>query len=156
MQRHPALQPLSRDHHDGLVIVRALNQALDGTLANREAAVRRFVTLWHEEFQHHCHLEEQWILPHLDERMRDRMLEDHRRIREFAIASSELRSNPSEPLSIDFIGELAAVFRNHIRWEEREVFQELQDTLRPDELSKLSIVTAPLDDARRSRLGHLE
>lgn len=153
MQRHPALQPLSRDHHDGLVAVRDLNKSLDGSDANRRAAIERFATLWHDEFRRHLELEDQWILPRLDDELRGRMGEEHTRIRELADAATNRQPNLDEDERHELASDLATHLRNHIRWEEREVFQWLQANLSQNELNNLSTVTTPQDVARRKRLA---
>jgi hypothetical protein len=60
MKRHPALVPLSRDHHHALVIARRLRQATEQTA---DDAARAFLAHWHDEERHHFRLEEEVLLP---------------------------------------------------------------------------------------------
>jgi hypothetical protein len=54
MKRHPALIPLSRDHHDGLVqAVRLRRAAGDGDASARLAAAREFVEFFRNEERVH-------------------------------------------------------------------------------------------------------
>ena len=149
MQRHPALQPLSRDHHDVLVVARTLNKSVQDQ-ATQRSALRSFVTLWNDELRSHLELEERWLTPHLSDDLRRRMTSDHTRIREMSADVVNLVSSDLEPPT-EFVAELADVLRNHVRWEEREVFESLQATLSTQELEDLAKITGPLDVARRSR-----
>jgi hypothetical protein len=60
MKRHPALVPLSRDHHHALVIARRLRHATTQTAAE---TTRAFLAHWHVEQKQHFRLEEGLLLP---------------------------------------------------------------------------------------------
>jgi hypothetical protein len=60
MKRHPALVPLSRDHHHALVGARRLRQA---TAADAADSTHAFLVHWEEEEQAHFRLEEEILLP---------------------------------------------------------------------------------------------
>ena len=60
MRRHPALVPLSRDHHHALVIARHLRHA---TTNNAAETTRAFLAHGHAEEQRHFRLEEELLLP---------------------------------------------------------------------------------------------
>ena len=60
MKRHPALIPLSRDHHDGLVqAVRLRRAAADGDASARLAAAGEFVEFFRNEERVHLRDEEE-------------------------------------------------------------------------------------------------
>ena len=59
MKRHPALAPVSRDHHHALVIARRLRQAQAGDAAD---AARAFLSHWEDEERFHFRLEEEEVL----------------------------------------------------------------------------------------------
>ena len=64
MKRHPALIPLSRDHHDGLVqAVRLRRAAADGDASARLAAAREFVEFFRNEERVHLRDEEEELFP---------------------------------------------------------------------------------------------
>jgi hypothetical protein len=60
MTRHPALVPLSRDHHHALVIARRLRTAEEHDAAD---AARAFLEHWGDEEKLHFRLEEEVLLP---------------------------------------------------------------------------------------------
>jgi hypothetical protein len=65
MKRHPALLPLSRDHHDGLVqAVRLRRAAADGDASARLAAAG-------ELLEAHIRLEERQLFPLIEELVPD-------------------------------------------------------------------------------------
>src|SRR5918996_2059021 len=64
MKRHPALIPLSRDHHDGLVQALRLRRAgADGDASARLAAARDFVEFFGNEERVHLRDEEEELFP---------------------------------------------------------------------------------------------
>jgi len=64
MKRHPALIPLSRDHHDGLVqAVRLRRAAADGDASARLAAAREFVEFFRNDERVHLRAEEEELFP---------------------------------------------------------------------------------------------
>ncbi len=60
MKRHPALAPLSRDHHHALVLARKLRRANAQDAAD---VSRAFLEHWMEEERLHFRLEEEVLLP---------------------------------------------------------------------------------------------
>jgi hypothetical protein len=84
MKRHPALAPLSRDHHHALVLARRLRRADEQDAAG---AARAFLEHWMVEERRHFRLEEEVLLPALaayddpDHPAVIRTLLDHVRIR---------------------------------------------------------------------------
>jgi hypothetical protein len=56
VRRHPALVPLSRDHHRALVIAQQLRRA---TSENTTEVARAFLAHWATEEKHHFRLEEE-------------------------------------------------------------------------------------------------
>ena len=64
MKRHPALIPLSRDHHDGLVqAVRLRRAAADGDASARLTAAREFVEFFRNNERVHLRDEEEELFP---------------------------------------------------------------------------------------------
>src|SRR5438874_6587999 len=64
MKRHPALIPLSRDHHNGLVQASRLRRAAtDGDASARLVAGREFVEFFRNEERVHLRDEEEELFP---------------------------------------------------------------------------------------------
>lgn len=137
LKRHPALQPLSRDHYVGLVQARHLSQAADGSDVDRRAAVAAFLDAWDSEIAEHFNDEERLLGPLADEAGRDRLHEEHRSIRELVTLAREKRRQVDPGAQwVRLLGETLAA---HIRWEERELFPAMEaavtgelDALQPE------------------------
>lgn len=138
MQRHDALADLSRDHHHGLVAAKRLVEAA-GTEDAREEA-RWFLGFWEDELAAHFTEEEHVLLPvyqrHVDladDELVLRMLADHAWFRDAvpALADAlEAEAPVDEP--IERLGER---LHDHARFEDRELFGRIEDTLTEDELA---------------------
>jgi hemerythrin-like domain-containing protein len=130
MKRHRALQPLSRDHHQALLIAQRLRRAAD-----HDAPVVReaFLRYWREHGQPHFRVEEEVLLPAFaahgdpgDERV-VRMLVDHVCIRH---AAQRLERDPDPGLAA--LHALGSALERHVRLEEREVFPLIEAAMPPD------------------------
>jgi hemerythrin-like domain-containing protein len=132
VKRHPALVPLSRDHHHALVVARTLRRATAATAAE---ATRSFLAHWEEE-RLHFRLEEEVLLPayaaHGDPEHPTiaRVLVDHVVIRRDA---GRLTAAPS----LELLHELGDRLAAHVHLEEQELFPLIEATLPEPELSAL-------------------
>jgi hemerythrin-like domain-containing protein len=127
MKRHPALQPLSRDHHQALRIAQRLRRASDAEIPVVRDA---FLAFWHEHGQAHFRVEEEVLLPAFaahgdpaDARV-VAMLVDHVRIRAHA---QRLDRDGDAPLAE--LHALGTALERHVRLEEREVFPLVEAAL---------------------------
>src|SRR5947207_2749300 len=124
MKRHPALIPLSRDHHDGLVqAVRLRRAAADGDASARLAAAGNFVEFFRNEERVHLRDEEEELFPLLlrhvasqpaplrEARLQHLQLQGFARTLEIAVAAGIAHRE-----TLDAAGELLEA---HIRLEER-------------------------------------
>lgn len=60
MKRTPALQPLSRDHHQALFVAQKLRRASAATASEAQGA---FLGFWRSHGRHHFRCEEEVLLP---------------------------------------------------------------------------------------------
>jgi hemerythrin-like domain-containing protein len=133
MKRHPALAPLSRDHHHALVIAQRLRRATTQTAPDIAGA---FLAHWNAEQKLHFRLEEQLLLPAYaaygqpDHPAIIRMLLDHMLIRRDAAA---LTAAPP----LELLHELGARLADHVRLEEQELFPLIEQAIPEHELEKL-------------------
>lgn len=131
VKRHPALQELSRDHHHALVIAQLLKRADQSTAAE---ARKRFLRYWNTDGREHFREEEEVLLPTLarfvdpDQPIVARVLLDHVRIRALAEPSDDLQQ----------LHELGAQLEQHVRREERELFDLIEQAIPERELTELS------------------
>ncbi|MGB1586844.1 MAG: hemerythrin domain-containing protein [Thermoplasmatota archaeon] len=136
MKRHPAFQDLSRDHFTALLACLHVQRAVDGheSAPPYEDAVARLHTLWKTELVHHFDEEDQDLAPALERPGGDpfarRLASDHRNLR----ATFGALNPDSDPKDWNAA---ADALRVHVRWEEDELFEWMQDTLSEAELDAL-------------------
>jgi len=133
--RQPALQPLSRDHHDALAIALRLARADADTAADVQNAFLRY---WLSDGREHFRAEEEILLPtfanHADPQhpLVARVLREHLLIRQRAL---RIERGVEEPLWR--LRELGGLVSDHVRLEERELFPLVEERVPPNELAWL-------------------
>ncbi len=134
MKRYPELRQLSEDHHHGLVLARK---------ARREATEKKSVALilvWKEisetfrlELEPHFQIEEQYLAPPLlelgEEKLIERFNREHRQLR--------MLVKDQDNWSLTTLHEFGKLLENHIRFEERELFEVAQQRLTPEHLKTI-------------------
>jgi len=135
MLRHPSLRPLSRQHHHALALCVLISRELDGAAPDVEALASRAVQEFEREIRAHFALEEQILFPTITAELGpmpliDDLLGEHRRLEQLA---AELAASPGPAALAAF----AALLRSHVRVEENELFEQIQDRLRPETLARL-------------------
>ncbi len=125
LKRHEALQPLSREHMNGLIQARALSRAAHADGSARRDAIRAFVDAWTSEIHDHFDDEERMLVPlKQPEVLRQRLLDEHAELRSCAARCLDDARAAAE--DVQFVKHLGSLLHDHIRWEEREYFQFLQ------------------------------
>ncbi len=133
MKRTEALRPLSREHLRALLAARRLRMA-----ANRDEAIEVFDDFWRDEGSRHFRIEEEILLPtwaahaEIDHPGTMRLLEEH-----LAIRRDGLRL-VAGLLTLDQARELGTLLHDHVRFEERQLFPKIEDSLDPESLAKLA------------------
>jgi hemerythrin-like domain-containing protein len=137
MKRSAALAPLSRDHHPALEAALRLSRARTEDLGE---AVARFTEFFDDHGRKHFEIEEQVMLPALEgddqlQAMGDRMCSEHEQICD---AGERLRAD-SLPAgeALELANELGRLLNDHVRFEERELFELLEARLDPETLAAL-------------------
>jgi hemerythrin-like domain-containing protein len=144
MKRHPALIPLSHDHHNGLVqAVRLRRAAADGDSCARLSAASEFVEFFRDEERVHLRDEEEELFPLLlrhvsaqpaplrEARVQHVQLEGIVRKLDIAVAAGVVDRE-----TLAAAGELLDA---HIRLEERQLFALIEELVPDDELRKLGL-----------------
>lgn len=138
MKRDPNLQDLSRDHHHALVLARRAERAAE-TGADEEVA-----SMW-ESIAHafdsdlgpHFEVEEHHLLPPLEAAGEDelvgRIRSDHQQLRALCAQTGDDRGR------LRRFGEL---LREHVRFEESELFPRAEKVLDPSELVAVADASA--------------
>ena len=134
MLRDPALIPLSQQHHNGLALCvlteRALASDRSDTAVSRLA--RRVIDRYEIELTNHFGIEEQVLFPLIEREIGamaivNELIADHRSL---GMLVDQLRVAPSAELLQGFCD----LLRGHIRREENELFQDIQQRLPKDAL----------------------
>jgi hypothetical protein len=141
MKRDPALVRLSRDHNRGLVVAIHVQQALpQAGDAEVEEMQRVIVDFWRTSLLPHFRAECECLLARLvrhaelSDDLITRTESDHLQVH--ALVAS-LRDADSLEQRRGLLGELAALLRDHIRWEEAVLFEATQARLGAAELVAL-------------------
>lgn len=136
MKRASAIAPLSRDHHQALVVAQKLQRAnAEDAVAAREA----WLTFWHPAGQAHFRVEEEVLLPayathgsvHRPEVVRT--LVEHVLIRQGA-----KRLDGEESPAPERLQAFGAQVADHARFEERELFPLIERSLPSEALTALA------------------
>lgn len=130
LKRSKELVPLSKDHHEGLLLVWKVRQGLkNGTNAETIAAYIRW--FWYHHLQEHFREEEEILAPALppQNEMVKQMFTEHEQI--VSIVNSE-RLSDAEQLTT-----FATLLNDHIRFEERALFPFAEACLSPDDLKRI-------------------
>ncbi|MEZ4792471.1 MAG: hemerythrin domain-containing protein [Gelidibacter sp.] len=129
LKRHKALQPLSRDHHHGLLLSWKIRNGF-----NKNVELGRIKTYADWFFETHLiphfELEEAHIFPLLDENneLVKRALAEHRRLKRLFNEEGDVEKS---------LHKIEEELEQHIRFEERVLFPEIQKIATEDELLQI-------------------
>ncbi|MBT9521527.1 MAG: hemerythrin domain-containing protein [Dechloromonas sp.] len=129
MKRHAALLQLSREHHHALKLSRLARFASDSghALAIAEAA-EKIIESFPEVLERHFETEEKDLLPALAaagaSALVERTLAEHAELRDLKRCMPEADS--------EILARFATLLHDHVRFEEREVFETAQRLLYPE------------------------
>ncbi len=138
LHRDQALQPLSRQHHQGLMVSLLLSKGLKKNLTTKP--MRDFILqFWQDDLQKHFEIEEQYLTPiaksyAMLEPLITRMLMEHQQM----LLIINRINNEARAEQLETIKEFADKLEQHIRFEERELFEQIQQTLSVQEMSELN------------------
>jgi hypothetical protein len=128
IKRTPALQPLSRDHHEGLLLCWKIREGLRRNIG--PARISGYAKWFYTNYLvPHFREEELFFFPLLgnDHAEVKKALDEHR---ELHALCATLDDTPDKLLN------LADVLERHIRFEERVLFNSLQDATTDEILSR--------------------
>ncbi|MBX3323107.1 MAG: hemerythrin domain-containing protein [Phycisphaeraceae bacterium] len=146
LRRHEALVPFSRDHFTGLVHAYRLIRSATQDRATRRKALAGILDDWNGEIEQHFEDEERLLIPVLDLDDASRLVLEHR---ELVALFDRIRAQRSvldpdpEPLKT-----MGHALDAHIRWEERDLFNRVQNSLTPAQLGLLAVETVRIEATR--------
>lgn len=152
MKRSEALKPLSREHHHTLFVTKEVR---DADQAGAKEARSALLDLWRNENAVHFRIEEEVLLPGsgLEGPDRDeevaRMLADHLKIRR-RMARLESEEEAGGAVDLEQLKDLAGFMRDHVRFEERELFPRVEREMSEEALETLA---AAIEAAEHEAFG---
>lgn len=132
IKRNPALVEFSKDHHFGLLLVWKIRQGQRNEIP--PVRISNYILYFYEQdLVHHFADEEKHLFIHLAEKdpLRLRAEREHAQVRSLV---SSIRQNPENE---GWHTEFTQLLEGHIRFEERELFNQLQATMSEEELLTL-------------------
>ena len=140
MKRHPALHPLSHDHHQGIILAQQLKKGAPqykGMPSTLEEKKNYTISFYNNELIKHFEDEEKILFllaknrsPEIDVMITE-IVDEHRKMENLVNEIQE--TNDLENL----LNELGWLLEKHIRKEERELFPAIEKLLTEGELSEL-------------------
>ncbi len=129
MKRSYALETLSWEHHNGLVLAFRLEQGIQHQVAFQELK-KYLLHVWQTALQSHFTIEEIYlIVPDFPESIAplvNRMLADHQKLLTLVEQIKGLNKK-TELLTV--IEQFCETLKNHIRFEERELYPAIEKNL---------------------------
>ena len=129
IKRHTAMQALSRDHHHGLLLSWKLREGMKRNI-DAERMMKYVRWFWITQLKPHFEEEEKYVFTVLDSSHPQiiQALEEHR--------SLEALFAKKDP-DYDLIGRIEKELDAHIRFEERVLFNAIQEAATEDQLEKI-------------------
>ena len=123
----------SRDHHFGLLLVWKIRQGLKKDIAP-ERISKYVLYFFKEDLEKHFSEEEHLLFCKLevDDPFRTRAESDHFAVRRLIELISGSKNTPA------LLNQLADLLETHIRFEERELFNRLQETMIEEDLARIA------------------
>jgi len=141
VKRHPALASLSREHHHELSLARGLRRAAAAAPEQRLAAAAAYVDQFFGPTADHFRLEEEVVFPVYTRHagrtaLVERILREHMELQGLA---RELRAQVAAgAVSAETLTALGTLLHDHVRIEERELFEDIQRVVPSAELEALA------------------
>lgn len=131
IKRSGHLAPFSSEHHDGLLFAWKLRQGLNNN-TEIETLENYCQWYWQQHIKKHFHKEEDILLNFIPSgnKMAIQLREEHDNIRELILSIDHKPDTITVGLLADFIS-------RHIRFEERILFNSLEETLSTGQLNQI-------------------
>ena len=149
LKRAPALVPLSQDHHHSLVQSLRLRDAAAGSPSEAPAVAGAFLQHWRSAMQGHFADEEEALFPRaesMDPESVARLWAEHAELA--SLVERLERALDAGADASDLMNEIGWLIHDHVRFEERVLFETVQSRLGPEELAELGSALAAHRAAR--------
>ena len=134
IKRQPALVSFSKDHHFGLLLVWKIRQGLNMAVSP-DRIVNYVLYFFKEDLDNHFKAEEALLFSSLpaEDVLRIQAEADHQEINSLIAKLSVQKQDAS------LLQEFADALEKHIRFEERELFNHLQNNIAPHDLEAIGL-----------------
>jgi hemerythrin-like domain-containing protein len=137
MLRNKNLIPLSHQHQHALAFCVSIDRALANPAAMETGTIQQEITrLYESELANHFEAEERFLFPAAEQLEEMSSLVDELRI-EHGLIRRGVKRAEARDLTVSDIQVFAASLSAHIRKEERELFEAVQQRLTPEELERV-------------------
>ncbi|MBN8686310.1 MAG: hypothetical protein J0M10_04810 [Chitinophagales bacterium] len=129
-KRHASLQPLSREHHQALLLCWKLRQGF--SKAVEPERMKKYADwFWKNYLAPHFAVEEKTFFPLLDKEHPSviKGLKDHQLLTKLFLSTGDVEYN---------LRSIAFELEQHIRFEERTLFNDIQEAATPEQLKALA------------------
>ena len=140
MWRDPNLHPLSHQHQHGLALSVIIERGIKADPSSERAQdlADKVAVTWEVELQGHFRVEEEVLFPAVKPVLAsgaiiEKLIEQHRQIEALIRKIAET----SGPARVELLTEFGQLLSKHIRIEERQLFEEIQARLTPEEMTSL-------------------
>jgi hemerythrin-like domain-containing protein len=133
IKRHQAILKFSQEHHFGLLLVWKIREGLKKNIeTERIALYTNFI--FEKNLEQHFKEEESLLFTRIDDKepLKQRVIEEHQKI---YLAIEDLKKGNH---STETLHNFADLLDKHIRFEERELFNYLQQHLSESQLSEIA------------------
>ncbi len=132
IKRHVALQPLSRDHHQSLLLVWKIRKGIKANIElNR---ITQYVQWFYHAYElTHFYNEEKYVLPILAEENEAvrKIKAEHSLLKKYFLQQSH---------TAESLNDLANLLESHVRYEERDFFNVIQQTATAPQLELIAVI----------------
>lgn len=139
LERHPLLKPLSREHHQGLLLCWRIRRDLQAR-TDHDVVLNECRVFFRSHLLPHFAVEEEVVFPVLGRvnPLVQRAIAEHRRIARLFLQRVDPRTT---------LGLVEEELEAHIRFEERVLFPEVQRMATPEEMDRIDQVHGVLTSA---------
>lgn len=132
IKRIEELQPLSREHHYGLLVCWKIRQGINKGIALER--IKKYTNwFWDKHLQHHFEIEEKYIFPIIGNKhsLIVQAKKEHQQLKNLFEDQTDLSNS---------LNQLEQELQKHIRFEERVLFNEIQKVATKEELALIATV----------------
>lgn len=132
MKRHESIVVLSRDHHFGLLFCWKIRQGLKKNVAPER--IQPYINyFWESHLRQHFEEEEKFLFLAAKGALTQQAIDEHK-----AIEAVVAKAHITTAITAEELSAIADMVDSHIRFEERVLFPQIENTLTEAELEQIN------------------